>query len=236
MVTYDFYCNFITSFHEDYNGLCLRSLSWCHVPIEREDKYIEFIKRRKRCLVDVTFLAKYDFAKNIILIKCEYNYFGDEFPEISEVSFQLTDYKKNTYNSINIHNNTVNYMADQEIQTFIKMFDYFYLEQQDTIFTKEQYNMYIKHFKTKPELFKDFSSPNCDFNINVSYGEHAFIVRFNYYDKLYNQEEHMEYLLYKNRTIGDDYHDMNNHVNIEITKRLDDINIDFMTFVEFRLK
>ena len=91
-------------------------------------------------------------------------------------------------------------------------------------------------FDSQPELFKDFSSPNCDFNIDVSYGENAFIVRFNYYDKLYNQEEHMEYLLYKNRTIGDDYHDMNNHVNIEITKRLDDINIDFMTFVEFRLK
>lgn len=236
MVSYDFYCNFITSFHEDYNGLCLRSLSWCHIPIEREDGYVEFIKRRKRCYVDTTFLAKFDFTKNQILIKCEYDYFSKEYPEKSQVNFELSDYKKNTYNSINIHGYSINYMADQEIQTFIKMFDYFYLEQQDTIFTKEQYDMYIRHLRTKPELFEAFSSSNCDFTIDVSYGENAFIVRFNYYDKLYSEKDYKEYLLYKNRTIGDDYNDMNNHVNIEISKRLDEINIDFMMFVEFRLK
>ena len=236
MVKYNFYCEFITSFHINYNGKCLRSLSWCHMPIERENGYVEFIKRKARYDIDTIFLAKYDFYKEEIIIKCEYDYFGEDFPEISEVNFRLIDYKKNDYNFINIHGNNVNFLADQEILTFIKQFDQFYLEQTDEELTIDEYNLYMRHLKLKPQLTKNHSSKKCDFNLDFYYSEKALVIRVNYHNKKNNKFNMVEYLLYKNRTLGDDFNDLDNNVDFEIAQRFDDIHIDFMTFVELYLK
>ena len=235
MVYYNFFCEFLTSFHEHYNGKCLRPISWCHNSIEREDGYIEFIKREKRAYVDATFLAKYDFAKNVINIKCEYNYFGDDYGEKSEANFTLIDYKKNDYNGINIHGDNVNFYADEEILTLIKQFDQFYLEQKDKLLTKDEFNLYMKHLRMKPELFISHNSNICNYTIKFSYSEESVVVRFDYYDKKNNHSSFIEYLMYKNRTLGDDFNDTEPSVDFEISKRFDEIQIDFMTFVEFRL-
>jgi len=235
MVCYTFFCEFLTSFHEHYNGKCLKPLSWCHIPIEREDNYIEFIKRKKRAYVDATFLAKYDFVKNVIIIKCEYNYFGDDNGEKSEANFTLIDYKKNDYNGINIHGDNVNFYADEEILTFIKQFDQFYLEQKDKLLTWEEYDSYMKHLQTKPELYMSHNSDVCNYNIKFKYSEESVLIRFDYYDKKNKRDNYIELLMYKNRALGDDFNDMEPSVHFEIAKRFDDIYIDFMMFVEFRL-
>jgi hypothetical protein len=235
MINHNFYCEFITTFHKNYNGKCLRPWSWCHTHIERENGYVEFIKRQSRYDIDTTFFAKYDFTKEEIIIKCEYEYFANDCPEVSEANFRLIDYKKNDYNGINIHGTNVNFLADQEILTFIKMFDQFYLEQKDKDFTQEEFNLYMRHLKLKPELTKNYSSKNCDFNLDFYYSEQAFVIRFNYHDKKYNKYDMFEYILYKNRTLGDDFNDLNNNLDFEIAQRFDDIHIDFMTFVELRL-
>ena len=165
MVCYNFYCDFITSFHEHYNGKCLRPLSWCHIPRPREDNYVEFIERQKRTYVDATFLAKYDFAKNVIHIKCEYDCFDNDIPEKSETNFILYDYKKNDYNGKNINGDNVNFYADEEILTFIKQFDQFYLEQTDKVLTWEEYDSYMKHLARKPELYMSHNSNVCNTKI-----------------------------------------------------------------------
>ena len=235
MVCYTFFLEFLTSFHEHYNGKCLKPLSWCHIPIEREDNYIEFIKRKKRAYVNATFLTKYDFAKNVIIIKCEYHYFGDDNGEISEANFTLIDYKKNDYNGINIHGNNVNFYADEEILTFIKQFDQFYLEQKDKLLTWEEYDSYMKHLQTKPELYMSHNSDICNYNVKFKYSEESVLIRFEYYDKKNKRDNYIELLMYKNRALGDDFNDMEPSVHFEIAKRFDDIYIDFMMFVEFRL-
>jgi hypothetical protein len=234
MVCYHFFCEFLTSFHEHYNGKCLRPLSWCHKSIER-DGYIEFVKREKRAFVDATFLAKYDFTKNIINIKCEYDYFGDDYCEKSEANFSLIDYKKNNYDGINIHGDNVNFYADQEILTLIKQFDQFYLEQTDKLLTKEEFNLYMKHLRAHPELCMPHSSKVCDYAIKFSYSDQAVLIKFDYYDKINKKCSYIEYLMYKNRALGDDFNDTEPNVDFEIVQRFDEIHSDFMTFVEFRL-
>ena len=235
MVCYNFFCEFLTSFHEHYNGKCLRPISWCHIPVER-DGYIEFVKREKRAFVDTTFLAKYDFAKNVINIKCEYDYFGNDYNEKSEANFSLIDYKKNDYDGINIHRNNVNFYADQEILTLIKQFDQFFLEKKDKLFTKEEFSLYLKHIKTKPELYMPNSSDVCNYTIKFSYSNEAVLVTFDYYNKINKKSSYIDYLMYKNRAIGDDFNDTESNVDFEIVQRFDEIYIDFMTFVEFRLE
>ena len=236
MVSHMFYCEFITSFNIHYNDAFLKPLSWCHKPIEREDDYIEFIKRQERNYIDTTFLAKYDFTNKQILIRCEYNYF-QYYIEKSEVDFILKGYKDNTYNYKNGHGEMVCHLADEEILTFIKMFDYFFLEQTDIPLKKEEYELYLKHLVIYPELTADYTSIICDYKIDIYYNEieKNVTVRFNFYDKINNCKNIIEYYLHKNRYVGDDYNDINSAVNNIIVSRMDLINMDYMEFVAFRL-
>jgi hypothetical protein len=237
MVCYQFYCEFITSFHVHYNGTFLRPLSWCYEPKEREDGFIEFINRSARNYINTTFLAKYDFNNKNIIIRCEYNYF-EHYEEISEVKFVLKGCKDNDYNFINIHQNMVCHLADEEILTFIKIFDQFYLEQTHIPLNESEYNFYILHLKNKPELTKQHKSKICNFIIDIYYNkiETGLVVRIKFYDKKNKFKDVIEYYIFKNRLVGDDFTDLDTNVNYEITNRLSEIYIDFITFSEFILK
>jgi hypothetical protein len=236
MVCYNFYCDFITSFHPNYNGTFLKPLSWCHTPIEK-DGYVEFIKRNSRNYINTTFLAKYDFKNQHIIIKCEYNYF-EHYVENSEVDFILKNYKENTYNYKNIHGDMINHLADEEILSFIKMFDQFYLEQTDIPLRKDEFDMYKKHLKKHPELTSDYYSDKCNFKVDIYYydSEYNIVVRFNFHDKINKYKDMIEYYLFKNRMVGDDFNDLNREVNNIISTRMDEIYIDYIQFVEFILK
>ena len=234
-ISHMFYCEFITSFHVNYNGSFLRPLSWCYMPKERDD-YIEFINRTARNYINTTFLAKYDFKNKQILIKCEYNYF-EHYVEKSEVDFILKGCKDNTYNYKNIHGDMINHLADEEILSFIKQFDQFYLEQSDIPLSENEYYMYLRHLKNYPELTTDYTSNICDYEINIYYDkfEKNVAVKFNFHDKINGYKDIIEYYLFKNRLVGDDYNDLNTAVHNIIASRMDLINIDFMEFVAFIL-
>ncbi len=236
MVCYNFYCEFITTFHPHYNGAFLKPLSWCYMPVEK-DGYVEFIKRTARNYISTTFLAKYDFNNKQIIIKCEYNYF-EHYLENSEVNFILKGCKDNTYNCKNMHGDLINHLADEEILSFIKMFDQFYLEQVDVPLTKDEYEMYLKHLKNYPELTCYYDCDKCQFIIDIYYNEteHNIVVRFNFHDKINKYKDMIEYYLFKNRMVGDDFNDLNSSINNIISTRMDKIYIDYTQFVEFRLK
>jgi len=233
MVCYRFYCEFITSFHTHYNGTFLKPLSWCHIPIEKDCGYVEFIKRTAaRNYINTTFLAKYDFKNQQILIKCEYNYFED-YVENSEVNFILKNYKENTYDYKNIHGEMINHLADEEILSFIKMFDQFYLEQVDIPLRKDEYEIYIRHLNNKYELTSNYTSDECDYIIDIYYNEqeHNIAVRFSFHDKINNYKDMIEYYLFKNRMVCDEYNDLNSAVNNIIATQMDKIYIDYMEFL-----
>ncbi len=237
MVSYQFYCEFITSFHSDYNGEFLKPLSWCYTPKESNDGFIQFINRAHRNYITVVFYAKYDSKNKNIIIRCEYNYF-EYYVETSETTFLLKGYKDNTYNFMNIHGNMINHLADEEILSFIKMFDQFFLEQNDIPLMIEEYALYIKHLKKHPELIDYYDSDICEYKIDMYYHEpeHNIIVRFNFNDKLNKYKDMIEFYIYKNRMTGDDFNDLNTSVYNLIASRMDEIYIDFITFHEFRLK
>ncbi len=237
MVCYMFYCEFITSFHIHYNGKFLKPLSWCYEPKNGPDGFIEFINRSSRNYIQTKFFAKYDFKNKNIIIRCEYNYF-ENYLETSEVTFLLKGYKDNNYNYINIHGDMINYLADQEILTFINMFDHFFLEETSIPLSEHEYNLYLMHLKNNPDLISNYTSNMCDFNIDVYYNEEEYgiIIRFNFHDKKNKYKNIIEYYLFKNRIIGDDYNDLDSELDNEIKKKLDNIYIDFTNFVELRLK
>lgn len=237
MVTHMFYCEFITSFHEHYNGKFLKPNSWCHLPIEQEDDYIEITKRIVGGYFKISFLAKYDFNNKHILIKCKYNYVQC-YNEKSEVHFSLKNYKDNTYNFKNIHGALVNPFADKEILTFIKMFDYFYLEEKDIPLSRDEYGMYMRHLDNYPELITENDSDICTYNVIFKYNddEENILVKFFFHDKIDKSNDTMEYQMCKNRLLEDDSDYIDFEILDIIASKMDLIYMDFMQFVEFRLK
>ena len=237
MVCYTFYCEFITSFHINYNGKFLKPLSWCYDPKDNNDGFIEFIKRSSRNYINTAFYAKYDFTNKNIIIRCEYNFFED-YLEQSETTFLLKGYNNNTYNYMNIHGNMINYLADQEILSFIKMFDQFFLEENSIPLLEYEYDLYIKHLKKNPELIANYTSKKCDYNIEIYYNkpEEGLVLKFNFYDKRNNYKGEIEYYLFKNRLVGDDFNSLDNNLDDVIIKRVDEIYINFTNFVIFVLQ
>jgi hypothetical protein len=237
MISYKFYSEFITSFHTHYNGEFLKPLSWCYIPKESDDGFIEFINRSHRNYIKTIFYAKYDFKNRNIIIKCEYYYF-EHYIEKSETTFLLKGYKNSTYNYMNIHNKMINHLADEEILSFIKMFDQFFLEQINIPILKFEYDLYVKHLKNHPELTSNHNSDICRYKIDIYYHEpeQNIIVRFCFNDKINKYKDSIEFYLFKNRMVGDDFNDLNSAVNNLISTRMDEIYIDFIMFTEFRLK
>lgn len=238
MISRTFYNEFITSFHIHYNGAFLKPYSWCHEPAEGDDYYIEFIKRLSPNFnfINTVFFAKYDFTNKQILIKCEYEYFVHYY-EKSEVNFILKGYKDNTYNYTNIHGIMVNHLADEEILTFITMFDQFFLEEKDDPLTQIEFDKYMRHLNCHPELTADYHSAKCDFHIELYYNhsEYNITIKFHFNDKLNKYKNYIDFQLYKNRLVGDMFNDLDIYVNDAISTRLDLINMDYMEFVAFRL-
>ena len=237
MISYQFYCEFITSFHSDYNGEFLKPLSWCYTPKECPDGFILFINRAHRNYITVSFYAKFDYLNKNIIIKCEYNYF-EHYVETSETTFLLKGYKDNTYNFTNVHGEKINHLADEEILTFIKFFDQFFLERVDIPLRQDQYDLYIKHIQKHPELTDNYDSDICYYKIDIYYNEseHNIVVRFSFHDKLNKYKDMIEFYLFKNRMTGDDFNDLNTSVYNLMASRMDEIYIDYTEFVLFRLK
>ncbi len=237
MISYQFYREFITSFHPNYNGDFLKPISWCSEPKDNNDGFIEFINRAHRNYIQVVFFAKYDFNNKNIIIRCEYNYFL-HYLEKSETTIIFNGYKDNTYNYMNIHGEMINHLADEEIVTFIKLFDQFFLEQTNIPLLKEEYDLYMKHLKYHPELISIINSESYNILTEFNYNHHEYciILRFYFYNKQNKMKDSIEYYIFKNRIVGDDFNDLDSNLNYEMTKRLDDINIDFITFSQFRLK
>lgn len=232
MIDEETFNHFINSYHPDYNQGILRPLSWCHIPHIEEDGYIQFIRKSNRQSINTTFYAKLE--ENKIKIKVIYYYFGD-YEETSFVYFNLIDYRTHTYESFTLNNKTVNYLADQEILTFIKQFDNFLLELIDIPITKGEYDLYMKHLKNKPELIQDHESKNCKFKISF-YFEHSYIViRVTYENKKYKDSQYIdsqyfEYVIFKNRLEDGGFNDLDNDVHFEVSQRIDEIYYDAQLF------
>jgi len=237
MVCYNFYCEFITSFHTDYNGEFLKTLSWCYKPKNGPDGFIEFINRSVRNYIDIVFFAKYDRKNKNIIIRCEYNYF-EYYNEKSETTFTLNGYKNNTYNYMNIDGCMINHLADEEILSFIKLFDQFFLEQTHIPLLDYEYDLYTKYILNFPELICNYQSKKFKYDVDMYYNreEQGLIIRFNFHNKRNNHEDSIEYYIFKNRLVGDDFNDLDIELNNEILKQVDEIYINFTTFVELRLK
>jgi len=60
-------------------------------------------------------------------------------------------------------------------------------------------------------------------------------VRFNFHDKINRYKNIIEYYLYKNRLVADDYNNLSTAVNNIIASKMDLINMDYMEFIAFRL-
>ena len=103
---------------------------------------------------------------------------------------------------------------------------------------RDEYDLYIKHLKTIPELLSSHESEYIDYNVQFNYHDYekCLIVKVNFHDKINRSRNSIEYYIFKNRLVGDDFNDLSSELNEQISKRIDDINIDFITFEEFRLK
>ncbi len=229
MITPELFLNFIETYHPDYNKGVLRQLSWCHVPVAMEDGYTEFCRRNRRENMKEIFYAKYE--NNKIKIKVNYFYFNIYMDEEQEtVEFYLLGYNKHTYDSFTIDKTTVHFLADEEILTFIKHFDYYILELEDTPILEKEYNLYMKHLKNRPELTRTHDSDNCKFRL-AFYFEHSYmVIRVMYDNKIYKDSRYYEYALYRNRIEGNDYNDIDNIISFEISQRIDEIYYDFQLF------
>ncbi len=229
MITPEFFSNFIETYNPDYNKGIMRPLSWCCYPTIREDGYTEFSRRNKRENIREIFYGKYE--NNQIKIKVIYFYLNvylDE--EYDVVEFYLFGYNKNTYDSFTLTKKTVHFIADQEILTFIKQFDNYILELEDKPIYEDEYNLYIKHLKNKPELTKKHESDNCIFRLSF-YFEHSYVViRVDYKNKKYKDSQFYEYALYRNRLEGNDFNDLDIDIFFEVAHRIDEIYYDFQLF------
>ncbi len=229
MITQEFFNNFISTYHPDYNNGVLRPLSWCHIPRESNDGYIEFIHRVRGNDISELFYAKYE--DNKIKIKVMYSYLNIYIDPVYEiVEFYFLDMNNNTYDSFTINTETVYFLADQDILTFIKQFNNYILELNDKPILESEYNLYIKHLKNRPELIKYHESDNCIFRL-AFYFEHSYIViKVIYENKKNNKNEFFEYALFRNRIEGCNHWDIDNDVFFEVSQRIDEIYYDFQLF------
>ena len=234
MITLQFFTNFINSYNPikyDYKRSLL--YNWFYEPTVTEDGYIEFSRRNKYDNLRMSFYAKYE--NNKIKIKVIYFYFNiymDEDYDI--VKFNLIGLNENTYDFKTIYDKPTHFIADQEILKFIKQFEYYILELQDKPIVKEEYDLYIKHLKNKPELIDPYESKNCFFKLDF-YFENVYkpivIIKVTYESKINNAYQYLEYALFRNRIEGYDFNDqINNDIFFEISQRIDEIYYDFQLF------
>lgn len=230
MISQELYEKFFNTYNPSYNGYILRPFSWCFSPRDQDNGYTEFINRRARPGIDISIDAKYDSINKIIDIRCYYEYDG-HFYEKGQVMFKLCDLKKNTYECKTTDDKMVNYMADQEIMTFIKQFDDYILELQDNPILYHEYVKYMIHITNKcPELLHNHKSSVCTYNVSIFPGGGGLVVKFDYYYYPGKVGGSKEFMLFNNRELGDDFYDIEPDLYEEIIKRYDMIVCDFRTF------
>ncbi len=230
MITLEFFNNFINSYHPKNNIGILRPTSWCHTPSITEDGYIEFTRRNKYDNLRMSFYAKYENDK--IKIKVIYFYFNIYMDEDYDVvKFHLIGLNENTYDFKTVDNDSIHFIADQEILKFIKQFDYYILELQDKPILIEEYDLYIKHLRNKPELIAPHESKNCNFKLDFYFEYSYIVINVTYESKVNKDSQSFEYTLFRNRLEGYDFNDViHNDVFFEISQRIDEIYYDFQLF------
>jgi hypothetical protein len=235
MISKELYEKFFSTYKRSYNGRVLRPFNWCFTPREQDNGYIEYINRKVRPCIDISIDAKYNDINNTIDIRCYYEYDG-HFYDKGKVMFILSDFKKNTYNYLTTDDKKVNFMADQEIMTFIKQFDDYILELQDTPILYDDYVKYKIHITNKcPELLYNHKSSICSYSVSIFPGGGGIVIKFDYYYYPGKVGGYKEFMMFRNRELGDDFHDIETDLYEEIIKRYDMILCDFQSFNIFNL-
>jgi hypothetical protein len=160
-----------------------------------------------------------------------YDYY-DMWRERKQVTFQITDYKKNTFNHLTVYGDKVHFYADQEIETFINHFNEYYLELNEEQLTEEEY-IKFKYHLMKKSLLDDYYSDYCDYDIEIFYDGGGIVLLFNFTDNIDNKDYKKEFLLYRNRIVGDTYYDIDIKIHDSIITRFDEIVCNFYEFILF---
>ncbi len=237
MISHDFYKKFFSTYSPSYNGKVMKTLSWCFEPREQDNGYTEYINRKVRPGIDISIDAKYNEEERCIDIRIYYDYDDTVMYEKGKILFKILDFKKNTYNCLTTDNKKVNFMADQEIITFLKQFDEYVLEQQNTYMIKHSdYIKYIIHIYNKcPQLMEPYNSTVCNYSVSLYPAAGGIVVKFDYYYIPNKYTSCKEFLIFYNRTVGDDFHDIDNELYDAMITRFDMIFCDFMEFCTFNL-
>jgi hypothetical protein len=220
---------FINTFDINYKGRVLKTLDWCFKPIKLDNGYTHIIRRNCRPCLNIDFHVKYD--NNIMIVYVLYDYY-DMWRERKQVTFQITDYKKNTFNHLTVYGDKVHFYADQEIETFINHFNEYYLELNEEQLTEEEY-IKFKYYLMKKSLLDDYYSDYCDYDIEIFYDGGGIVLLFNFTDNIDNKDYKKEFLLYRNRIVGDTYYDIDIKIHDSIITRFDEIVCNFYEFILF---
>ncbi len=218
---------FINTFDIGYKGRILKTIDWCFKPVKVSNGYTHIISRSCRPGLTINFYTKYE--NQALIVSVIYDYF-DMWKERQSVKFEITDYKKNTYNHRTIYNDPVHFYADQEIETFITHFNEYYLELNEEQITKEEYIRYKYHLM-RTSLLDDYYSEHCDYDVEMFYDEGAVCLLFTYTDHKDNKDYRKEFLLFRNRTSGDTYYDIDVNIHDAIITRFDKIVCNFYEFL-----
>ncbi len=230
-ISKDQYEEFISNFDPRCESLLHIPETWCMVPIKNRENVL-FSKRIINPNINIHFYCRYDEENESIIILVKYIYLG-AYNETADVLFEILDYKKNTYNHETTNNKTVCFAADEDIITMISHFDNYMLSIKDTHITFEQFKMYLRHlYKNSHELklLEPYNSEICSFQINIVYEYKTVVVRIYFEDKKLNVTNWCDFLLYKNRIVGDEFNNIDTQINRPILERLDEIFYDFQLF------
>ena len=234
MITKQLYDDFFSTYNISYNGKVMKTLNWCFIPRVQDNGYTEYINRKARPGIDISIDARYNEDENSIEIRSYYEY-EEVMYEKGRINFKILGYKNYTYDCLTFDGKKVNFMADQEILTFLKQFDEYILELQDVNPIKyDDYKRYMKHIYSKcPDLVKPHNSKICNYSVSLYPAAGGIVVKFDYYYKINKYTQCKEFLLFRNRTVGDDFNDMNIELYDEIITRYDKIFCDFVEYFTF---
>jgi hypothetical protein len=234
MISKELYEKFFSTYHPSYDGKVMKTMNWCFEPRIQDNGYTEFINRKARPCIDISFDAKYNEEERCIDIRIYYEY-EDLMYEKGRINFKINDYKNNTYKCLTYDDKKVNFLADQEIITFLKQFDEYVLELQDINPIKyDDYVKYMIHIYNKcPELLKPHNSKICNYSVSLYPAAGGIVVKFDYYYIPNKYSQYKEFLLFRNRAVGDDFNDIDIELYDELITRYDMIFCDFLEYFTF---
>jgi hypothetical protein len=232
-ITREYYEEFISNFDPRVESDLYIPETWCVIPTKYGD-YLLFSKRIVDPNINIHFYCKYDEENKSIIMLVKYIYLG-AFSETSDVLFEILDYKNTTYKNKTTKDTTVCFSADEDIISMIGHFNHYLLSIKEKQITFDQYKMYLEHlYKNTHEtnLLEDYDSDCVSFQVRVIYEFQTIVVRiyFQENNKEYDCKRWCDFLLYKNRIVGDEFNNLDPHVNGAILERLDAFVWDFQLF------